>query len=322
MVETISQIRPHGRKSPDGATWRAVNDAGVGAVRGRETLALKRRAFTLVELLVVIAIIGILVALLLPAIQAAREAARRSECQNNLKQLGLACQMYHDTSKFFPTGAASGEGSMWSYYILPYIEETAAFARMHIGEDSGGNFQWAHNGPYTRTQVENDPAYANILLCETAFSVFRCPSMGLPEHQYSTSTWNWIVMERSPTSYIGSATGIVVDQNVKDAKLIKMGSLDGVLFANSHVSMKHITDGTSKTMLIGEAVHDAVSVDILGKKPEGPLGNLKDHWCLAPTTSTAAVLRRPLATYRNAWVRPQCRSTTKIGFRASRDAAE
>ena len=240
----------------------------------------KRGAFTLVELLVVIAIIGILVALLLPAIQAAREAARRSECQNNLKQLGLASQMYHDTAKFFPIGAASGEGSMWSYYILPYIEEANVFASMHVEEGSGGNFQWAHNGPYTRQQVENDPDYANILLCETAFPVFRCPSMGLPEHQYSSSTWNWIVMERSPAAYIGSATGLIVDQNVRDSKLVKMGSLDGVLFANSRIGIKHIIDGTSKTILIGESVHDAASVGSLGMRAETALCNLKDHWAL------------------------------------------
>jgi len=243
---------------------------------------LHNRAFTLVELLVVIAIIGILVALLLPAIQAAREAARRSQCQNNLKQLGLASQMYHDTAKFFPVGGASGEGSMWSYYILPYIEEGNAFARMNVEEGSGGNFQWAHQGPYTRQQVENDPNYTNILLCETVFPVFRCPSAGLPEHQFSMSTnsGGWIVMERSPASYLGSATGLIVDQNVRDSKKVKMGSLDGVLFANSRIGIKHIIDGTSKTILIGEAVHNAVSVDSLGTKQEAALGNLKDHWAL------------------------------------------
>jgi prepilin-type N-terminal cleavage/methylation domain-containing protein len=240
----------------------------------------KWRAFTLVELLVVIAIIGILVALLLPAIQAAREAARRSQCQNNLKQIGLAFLMHHDARKLFPVGAASGEGSMWSYYVLPYIEEGNAQARMHIGETGAGNFQWAHNGPYSQQQIQGDPAYANVLMCERVFPVFRCPSAGLPEHQFSTSTWNWIVMQRSPASYLGSATGLIVDQNVKDADNVKMGSLDGVLFALSHIGIKDILDGTSKTMLVGEAVHDADSVDKLGAKAEAPLGNLQDHWVI------------------------------------------
>src|SRR5687768_383902 len=97
------------------------------------------RGFTLVELLVVIAIIGVLVALLLPAIQAAREAARRSQCKNNLKQLGLACQLHVDTHKFLPSGgwgdwwvgcpdmgAGENQPGTWTYQLLSFIEETAS----------------------------------------------------------------------------------------------------------------------------------------------------------------------------------------------------
>ena len=235
--------------------------------------------FTLVELLVVIAIIGILVALLLPAVQAAREAARRSQCQNNLKQLALALQMYHDTNKRFPTGAVMGEGSMWSYYILPYIEETSAFAMMTVGEGDAGNFQWAHVGPYTDAEIRADPTYRNIVLCETPFQVFRCPSLALPEHQYTAQQGGWLVMRRAPSSYIASATGLLTDQNVR-YKGIRMANLDGVIFPESHIAMKHITDGTSQTLLIGEAVHDANSVELLGTKAEPLQGDRKDHWAL------------------------------------------
>ncbi len=90
-----------------------------------------RRAFTLVELLVVIAIIGILVALLLPAIQAAREAARRAQCQNHLKNLGLACLNYESAKKRLPPGFVSqpnlAEAWAWGTFILPYIEEQGIY---------------------------------------------------------------------------------------------------------------------------------------------------------------------------------------------------
>ena len=98
----------------------------------------KRSAFTLVELLVVIAIIGVLVALLLPAIQSAREASRRASCQNNLKQIGVACQNHHDTYQYLPGSGSDGPhvdccnateriGYSWSFYLTPFIEQAAVF---------------------------------------------------------------------------------------------------------------------------------------------------------------------------------------------------
>ncbi len=113
-----------------------------------------KSGFTLVELLVVIAIIGILVGLLLPAVQAAREAARRMQCSNNLKQMGLAMQNYHDTHKTFPSGytvdlvppAVIGTTSMmsltnpshwsWGAFILPFIEQTSLYNSLGVGSRS------------------------------------------------------------------------------------------------------------------------------------------------------------------------------------------
>src|SRR5688572_12222721 len=112
----------------------------------------RRPGFTLVELLVVIAIIGILVALLLPAVQAAREAARRISCSNNLKQVALACHNFHDVYDRLPPGGANDQppfgtqntingnaqwGSSWKVYILPYLEQSAIYDRWQFQSQSG-----------------------------------------------------------------------------------------------------------------------------------------------------------------------------------------
>lgn len=236
--------------------------------------------FTLVELLVVIAIIGVLVALLLPAVQAAREAARRSTCQNNLKQIGLALQMHHDAKGYFGVGAATGEGSMWSYGLLPYLEQNGAVSLTKIGEGAGGNFNWAHPGPYDSATIANDPQYRNLVLCEIPFSVFRCPSAALPEAQADVSTQNWIVMKRAPASYLGSATGLLLDQNTRGPiGNVYMGDLDGVLYSESKIAIKNVLDGTSNTMIVGEAVHDADGQAAATRK-EADGGSKKDHWMM------------------------------------------
>lgn len=226
--------------------------------------------FTLVELLVVIAIIGILVALLLPAIQAAREAARRSQCQNNLKQLALACQMAHDTQKVFPQGAFNEQGAMWSLHIMPYIEQDNAKKVMSNGV--GGN-NWGYPGPYSEADLEPD-AFRNTLAMETFIPTFQCPSAGLPPHQYYISQDNWHVMRRVPCSYLGSASGMAINQRSNNG----MRDLDGVFYGLSEIAIKHIEDGTSNTMLIGETVHDIAAQDRLGQSADTANSNRKDHW--------------------------------------------
>jgi prepilin-type N-terminal cleavage/methylation domain-containing protein/prepilin-type processing-associated H-X9-DG protein len=264
----------------------------------REFLCVRRAgrapAFTLVELLVVIAIIGILVALLLPAIQAAREAARRSQCQNNLKQIGLAITNYESANKCLPPGAFLGEGSAWSAFILPYLEEGNAFSGLTIGEGNQVNYQWANSAPYGDwTQL--DKYHRNIGVVETVMTVYRCPSAGLPEHQKDLSSDGWYVMRRSPASYIGCVSGLEIFQHPAWRMRFQRAPIenpffpgvDGVLVGLDHeseaktrIKMKMITDGTSKTALAGEAVHDWETVEEEGAKDikEQIPGSRQDHW--------------------------------------------
>src|SRR5687768_241506 len=100
------------------------------------TRKIARSGFTLVELLVVVAIIGILIALLLPAVQAAREAARRTQCNNNLKQIGLALHGYHDTYKLLPAGSYDNNELSWHVYVLPYLERAELFEQFDLDTNS------------------------------------------------------------------------------------------------------------------------------------------------------------------------------------------
>jgi prepilin-type N-terminal cleavage/methylation domain-containing protein len=172
------------------------------------------RGFTLVELLVVIGIIAILIALLLPAVNSAREAARRVQCSNNLKNIGLAVRNYETTFNQYPAGASaqfnstairrpSSAGLTWSAFILPYIEETATWDILRTDE--------AYIGI----------VWKPIIGSERVISSYRCPSAGLPEHMYDTSSGGGITQDgivsgiysdRVPGSYLACASGMVIDQ--------------------------------------------------------------------------------------------------------------
>ena len=180
----------------------------------RADRAAARQGFTLVELLVVIAIIGVLVGLLLPAVQSAREAARRMSCGNNVKQVALACQNFHDTHDGFPMAAEFGVGTGWSALILPYIEETALYELLTFQEDSQGNYQWAFGVPgITGDAALNNRAYnrwfKNIYVCEQSLSAFRCPSSAIPLNVADISGDNWIVQKRAPSNYLGCVSGVL-----------------------------------------------------------------------------------------------------------------
>jgi prepilin-type N-terminal cleavage/methylation domain-containing protein/prepilin-type processing-associated H-X9-DG protein len=187
------------------------------------------RAFTLVELLVVIAIIGVLVALLLPAIQAAREAARRASCTNNLRQLGIAMQNCHAAQGTLPSGRGAPAPKIFSpqAYLLPYVEEGALNALIDFKQ--APVFVVVAGIPYSG-DANNAAAIESVPL-------LLCPSDA--------------VAGRVPGSAYGATNYVACTGSGKiDAGTIN--NSDGVFFNGSHINFKHITDGTSHTVAFSE----------------------------------------------------------------------
>ncbi len=187
------------------------------------SIRLARHGFTLIELLVVIAIIAILVALLLPAVQQAREAARRTQCKNNLKQLALAIHNYHDTHGCLPIADVDGSVNAVSAHarLLPYIEQSALYSRVDF------------NVPYDHVN--------NTVPRNTELPAFRCPSdpTSLPasiggRNNYYWNAGNGIVM------YATGAAG--------------QPAPNGIVYHNRRIRFNDITDGLSNTAAMSEKI--------------------------------------------------------------------
>ncbi len=225
----------------------------VSPNRGSKLRKFAMQGFTLVELLVVIAIIGILVALLLPAIQAAREAARRMSCQNNMKNLGLACLNYESARRVMPPSGqvmskASYNGMSWNVLVLPYVEQGSLdqniAQKIKQIEQNGGQA-----GGYALGDIN-----------DLRMDLFLCPSDTDVKAKFRDggSSSSYAAVAGSYIGRIRVGTGTQPNCNSGEDCVGPRGgqcdaiNIDGMMFPGSEVSMGQVTDGTSNTMLLGE----------------------------------------------------------------------
>jgi prepilin-type N-terminal cleavage/methylation domain-containing protein/prepilin-type processing-associated H-X9-DG protein len=197
------------------------------------TISRGRTAFTLIEVLVVIAIIGILIGLLLPAVQQVRQTAARLQCQNNLKQIGLALHGYHDANNGFPPGyMASGAyrdgatdtapGWGWAAFTLPYLEQNNTYTRLDLSRP-----------------IQNSPDIQEMI------KTYICPSDLAPNAPFMVrDAFGAPVTLAAPCSYAACCGGDETDTSDPTGL--------GVFYRNSRTRITDITDGTSETILVGE----------------------------------------------------------------------
>ncbi|ADG70042.1 protein of unknown function DUF1559 [Planctopirus limnophila DSM 3776] len=224
----------------------------------------RRSGFTLIELLVVIAIIAVLIALLLPAVQQAREAARRTQCKNNLKQIGLALHNYHDVYQALPSGsivllnaagtAYNGHGWTWHASLLPFIDQAPMY-----NEVQGVNGMGTEGGGVGDSKQD--------LVGKAPLTVFWCPSqpdvtLGVQKNGYAPSNYN-----ANMGTLIGNDGDDCLSGGRTFATMTQAGgcmNCDGIFFISSSIRFRDVTDGLSNTIFISEVVDSGGDADRLG----------------------------------------------------------
>ena len=203
------------------------------------------RGFTLIELLVVIAIIAILIALLLPAVQQAREAARRSQCKNSLKQMGLAIHNYLDNNRLFPSGGwyVGGIGPSWRVAILPQLDQAPLYKRLSFNL-AAASFTTPYSG-------------ANVVLQGLVIPSYNCPSNPAPQTGAAGSQFAWGGGSPQIIDYVGIA-GATPDPAGRTTVTSTSNYSGGIYGANGIFSpmlsrkIADVQDGTSSTLMLGE----------------------------------------------------------------------
>ncbi len=228
-------------------------------------MARHRRGFTLIELLVVIAIIAVLIGLLLPAVQAAREAARRAQCINNLKQIGLAMHNYHDTNNVLPPGHRTAVFGTFQTFILPHLEQSPLF--------NSYNHEGRYWAPGTTSGTSSGPANnlrygspANLTVTRNTINTLTCPSdigkpsnlsfvSGVTSHNYTVNFGNGDIYQSLGPVPGGYAVGIYPDAPWRGAPFSDSDSTQRYYPSRAACyGFAAITDGTSNTLMAGEVI--------------------------------------------------------------------
>jgi prepilin-type N-terminal cleavage/methylation domain-containing protein/prepilin-type processing-associated H-X9-DG protein len=231
-------------------------------VRPKSRVRRPKAAFTLIELLVVIAIIAILIGLLLPAVQKVREAAARTKCQNNLKQIGLALHNYHDSMGHFPLGMPDDDGRSWSWRVrvLPYIEQDPALRALRAdtgrfwlppNEGSGGN--GLNIDTVAQSECNGGRVNAGNGIPRQLLSVYACPSDSIPDRdEAGFAKANYCGNSGSRTSWTRPGS------DWDDCARVKGSTQNGMLlYSNDNVNnwvvrLTAVSDGLSNTVAVGE----------------------------------------------------------------------